>query len=84
MIEQLEQTRMRNPTQDIDTDQHSPTSRLMLHILAAVAEFERDLIRERTAAGLADHMFDSAVRFRSSLFERYNAHLDAHGCARSR
>ncbi len=30
-----------------------PMSRLMLGVLAAVAEFERDLIRERTNAGLA-------------------------------
>lgn len=24
--------------------------------------------------------FESAIRFRASLIERYNAHLDAHGC----
>jgi len=39
-------------SQNIDTDETNPTSRLMLHILAAVAEFERELIRERTLAGL--------------------------------
>ena len=33
-------------SQNIDTDESNPTSRLMLHILAAVAEFERELIRE--------------------------------------
>ncbi len=42
------------PTQGIDTDQRSPTGRLILHILAALAEFERELIRERTRAGVAE------------------------------
>jgi len=32
----------------------TPTARLMLHILAAVAEFERELIRERVASGVAN------------------------------
>jgi DNA invertase Pin-like site-specific DNA recombinase len=40
-------------TQNIDTDQGSPTSKLMLNLLAAFAEFERELIVERTLAGLA-------------------------------
>lgn len=39
----------------IDTDKRNPSSRLMLHVLAAVAEFERDLIRERVTAGLAEY-----------------------------
>ena len=39
-------------SQGIDTDQSNPTSRLMLHILASVAEFERELIRGRTVAGM--------------------------------
>ena len=39
-------------SQNIDTDESNPTSRLMLHILAAVAEFERELIRERVCAGV--------------------------------
>ncbi len=39
-------------TQGIDTDQANPTSRLLLHILAAVAEFEREMIRERVKAGM--------------------------------
>lgn len=42
------------PTQGIDTDQKSPTGRLILHILAALAEFERELIRERVNAGIAE------------------------------
>jgi putative DNA-invertase from lambdoid prophage Rac len=39
-------------SQNIDTDENNPTSRLLLHILAAVAEFEREMIRERVKAGL--------------------------------
>jgi putative DNA-invertase from lambdoid prophage Rac len=40
-------------TQNIDTDEHNPTSRLILHIMAAVAEYERELIRERVRAGMS-------------------------------
>lgn len=39
-------------TQGIDTDESNPTARLMLNLLAAFAEFERELIVERTRAGL--------------------------------
>jgi DNA invertase Pin-like site-specific DNA recombinase len=39
-------------TQGIATDESNPTSRLMLNLLAAFAEFERELIVERTRAGL--------------------------------
>lgn len=41
-------------TQGLDTDRANPTSQLMLHILAAVAEFERSLITERVRAGMAE------------------------------
>src|SRR5262249_12029028 len=34
-------------------DTTSPTGRLVLHVLGAIAEFERDRIRERVLAGLA-------------------------------
>lgn len=37
----------------IDTDHRSPTSRLLFNILSSFAEFERDLIQERTFAGVA-------------------------------
>ncbi len=40
-------------TQSIDTDSANPTSRLLMHILSAVAEFEREIMRERTRSGLA-------------------------------
>lgn len=34
-------------------DTTTPSGRLVFHVFAAIAEFERDLIRERTLAGLA-------------------------------
>ena len=40
-------------TQGIDTDKRNPAAKLLMHILAAMAEFERDLISERTKAGMA-------------------------------
>jgi DNA invertase Pin-like site-specific DNA recombinase len=39
--------------QNLDTDRDNPVGRLLLQLLAAVAEFERSLIRERVKAGLA-------------------------------
>ena len=36
--------------QAIDTT--TPSGRLLFHVLGAIAEFERDLIRERTRAGM--------------------------------
>ena len=36
--------------QAIDTS--TPAGRLLFHVLGSIAEFERDLIRERTAAGM--------------------------------
>src|SRR5260370_14194654 len=38
-------------TEQIDTT--SPSGKLIFHLMGALAEFERDLIRERTNAGLA-------------------------------
>ena len=38
---------------DPGLDTTGPTGRLIFHVIGAVAEFERDLIRERTRAGLA-------------------------------
>lgn len=40
-------------TQGIDTDHGNATSRLMLNLLGAFADFEQSLISERTRAGLA-------------------------------
>ncbi|USQ75351.1 recombinase family protein [Ornithinimicrobium cryptoxanthini] len=41
----------RSLTENIDTS--TPGGRLIFHVFGALAEFERDLIRERTHAGLA-------------------------------
>lgn len=40
-------------SQSIDTSKSNACGRLQMAVLAAVAEFERELIRERTRAGLA-------------------------------
>jgi len=42
---------LRSLHESIDTT--TPTGRLFFHVFASLAEFERDLIRERTMAGLA-------------------------------
>jgi putative DNA-invertase from lambdoid prophage Rac len=51
-----EMTRLKVPlictSQGIDTSGDSPVGKLQLGVLMAVAEFERDIIRERTVAGL--------------------------------
>ena len=41
------------PAQGVDTSEGNPAGKLQLHILCAVAEFEREIIRERVNAGLA-------------------------------
>jgi DNA invertase Pin-like site-specific DNA recombinase len=40
------------PGQSIDTSYNNPAGRLQMNMLSAVAEFERDLIRERVKAGI--------------------------------
>ena len=39
-------------TQNIDTDETNPASRFLLHIFAAFAELEREMIRERVISGI--------------------------------
>lgn len=41
-------------TQGIDTDKASPAGKLLMNILASIAEFERDLIQERVKAGVKE------------------------------
>ena len=52
LIAELEQRRINfeSLTENIETG--SPTGRLVFHVFAALAEFERNLIREHTVAGL--------------------------------
>ncbi|HEY0838282.1 MAG TPA: recombinase family protein [Azospirillum sp.] len=53
LIDQLRErgVGLRSLTEALDTE--TATGRLVLHVLAAIGEFERALIRERTTAGLA-------------------------------
>jgi DNA invertase Pin-like site-specific DNA recombinase len=61
-------------SQGIDTDESNPTARLMLHILAAVAEFEREMIRERVAAGVRNaRLKGKHVGRRRVVFDRDRA-----------
>lgn len=55
LVQELDRLKIRfiSTTQGIDTDQSNPGARLFMQILAAFAEFERELIRERINAGLA-------------------------------
>ena len=55
LVERMEELKGRGVgfqslTEGIDTT--NPTGRLVLHVFAALAEFERELIQERTRAGL--------------------------------
>jgi len=58
-------------------DTATPGGKLLFHVLGAVAEFERDLIRERVRDGMA------AARQRGSAIGRPRA-LDRRGVARAR
>jgi DNA invertase Pin-like site-specific DNA recombinase len=53
-LEELRRCRVRFicPDANIDTGQTSPTAQLTMTILIAVAEFEREMIRERTKGGM--------------------------------
>ena len=43
---------IRSLSEGLDTGDDSPTSRLMLHMLLSLAEWERDTIRDRIEAGV--------------------------------
>ena len=43
---------IRSLSEGLDTGDDSPTSRLMLHMLLSLAEWERDTIRDRIKAGV--------------------------------
>lgn len=69
LIERLEKLKVAVvcPGQGIDTRAESPCGRMQYQILAAVAEFERSIIRERTRAGLR------AAKARGALVGRVSA-----------
>ena len=54
---------------DAGLDSTGPSGRLIFHVIGAVAEFERDLIRERTRAGVA------AARRRGKRLGRPRVHV---------
>jgi putative DNA-invertase from lambdoid prophage Rac len=39
-------------TQNLDTDESNPMARLLMHLMGAFAEFEREMIRDRTVSGV--------------------------------
>lgn len=57
-------------TQNLDTDESNPMARFMLHIMAAFAELEREMIRERVKAGM------KSAKHRGSKFGRPKAVFD--------
>ncbi len=66
-------------TQGLDTDQANPTSRFLLHVLGAAAEFERSLIRERSLAGQLRYRRDfDAGRVGKTVHSRSGRDLPPH------
>jgi DNA invertase Pin-like site-specific DNA recombinase len=61
-------------SQGIDTSESNPAGRLQMHVLAAVAEFERSVIVERINAGLAAALERGVKLGRPRTLDR---HLDA-------
>ncbi|MBN8910838.1 MAG: recombinase family protein [Rhizobiales bacterium] len=53
LLNELEERGIRFRAVDGDFDTKTSNGKLLLHVLSAVAQFERDLILERTRAGLA-------------------------------
>ena len=53
LLKELQQRGIHFRTVDDNLDTRSSNGKLVLHILGAIAEFERELILERTRAGLA-------------------------------
>src|SRR6266516_4403670 len=59
------------PAQGIDTSASNPASQLQLNILMAVAEFEREIIRERVNSGLRAARVRGARFGRPSTLQKY-------------
>ncbi len=53
LTKQMEEKEVDLVVLDQHIDTSTPTGRLLFHMLAAIGEFERDLIRERSAEGIA-------------------------------
>lgn len=70
VLSELEERGVKFECTDQSISTNTPTGRLLLSILAGVAEFERELIRERTKAGLA------RVRAQGTLLGRPRVRLD--------
>src|SRR6266436_7735299 len=59
------------PAQGIDTSASNPANQLQLNILMAVAEFEREIIRERVNSGLRAARARGATLGRPSTLRKY-------------
>ena len=62
-------------SQGIDTSDSNPAGRLQMHVLAAVAEFERSVIKERINAGLAAARDGGAQLGRPRTLDRRRAEV---------
>ena len=75
-------------SQGIDTSHDNPAGRLQMHVLMAVAEFERSLIRERTMAGLTaarargSRLGRPAIALTDAQERAISEHMAAYGKAR--
>jgi putative DNA-invertase from lambdoid prophage Rac len=66
-------------TQGLDTDSRNPASLFLLQVLGAAAEFERELIRERSKAGRARYLQDyRAGRVGKTVRSRSGKNLPPH------
>jgi len=65
------------PAQGIDTSTSNPASQLQLNILMAVAEFEREIIRERVNSGLRAARARGARFGRPSTLQKYLSRVRA-------
>jgi DNA invertase Pin-like site-specific DNA recombinase len=66
-------------TQALDTDNRNPASKFLLHVLVAAAEFERELIRERSTAGRTRYLQDyRAGRVGKTVSSRSGKNLPPH------
>ena len=62
-------------SQPIDTTSENPAGRLIMHVLMAMAEFERALIKERTLAGLKAARARGATLGRPRSIDQYRSQV---------